>query len=117
MVLENTSFEEDQNTTPLAQCQAYHDALLARVREKKKHSLVFKQSLTLTGIPREVWRNFKCHCVQQKSTPGKSLTRPNSLHLPAISGDYVVVGQRFIVIDKTAILGYPGMHHIQEFIS
>ena len=37
MVLENTSFEEDQNTTPLAQCQAYHDALLARVREKKKH--------------------------------------------------------------------------------
>ena len=36
MVLGNTSFEEDHNTTPLAQCQAYHDALLARVREKKK---------------------------------------------------------------------------------
>lgn len=73
--------------------------------------------ITLTGIPRQVWRNFKCHCIQEKSTPGKSFTRPNSLHLPAISRDYDIIGQRFIVVDKTAILGYPGMHHIQEFIS
>ena len=70
-----------------------------------------------TMVTRDVTANFKCDSINEKPTPWKSLILRNALHLFAIRCDSVKVDKRFIVIDTTAILGYPGMHGVKKFNS
>lgn len=66
-------------------------------------------------VTRDVRANFKCDSIKEKATPWKSLILRDALHMFAIRCDGIKVDKRFIVIDTTAVLWYPGMHGVQEF--